>query len=126
MHINRFRWVALQYDELMQCFSRRELEDQLKSLPRGLYNAYSKILERSSRREDLKRFLQWIAYSIEPMTLEEIAETAAIDFGKGDAALPVYDCERRYEDPQDVLNICYGFVIVVKSTAFASGHPMRD
>ncbi|KAF7980713.1 hypothetical protein HWV62_37181 [Athelia sp. TMB] len=109
------RWVALQYDDLMRCVSRRELEDQLKSLPRGLNETYEKILARSSRPDDLKRFLQLLACAWRPLTVEEIAEAVVVTSSPNDLDdVPACDFSRRYGNSDDVLNTCYGLVTEVK------------
>jgi hypothetical protein len=48
------------------------------------------------------------------MTLEEIAETVAIDFGLESG--PVYDSERRYRDERDVLDKCTGLITESEGT----------
>ena len=98
----------------MKCVSRRELLDQLRSLPCGLNDIYTKIFAQSSRPVDLKRFLQCLAYSRRSMTLKELAEVATIDFGDSSSATPVYDSDRRYENPHDLLSICYGLVVEIE------------
>lgn len=100
----------------MKCTSQRELEKQLNSLPRDLNETYSRILAESPDPDNLKTFLQWLAYSKRAMTVEEIAEVAAIDCGENDSGLPVYASDRRFEDPRDVLSVCYGLVSEVEGT----------
>jgi hypothetical protein len=53
------------------------------------------------------------------MTLEEIAETVAIDFDSESG--PVYDSERRYGDERDVLEKCAG--LITESAGMASSDP---
>ncbi|KZP10819.1 hypothetical protein FIBSPDRAFT_800859, partial [Athelia psychrophila] len=106
-----FRWVALQLDELMECVSREELEQQLKSLPKGLDETYARILSRSARPKHLRIFLQCLAFSRRAMTVHEIAEVATVDFDSSE--LPVYNGRLRYTDPSKVVNICYGLVTEV-------------
>ena len=106
--------MTLQYDELMRCVSRHELEIQLKSLPRGLNETYEKILARSSHQDDLKRFLQLLACASRPLTLKEIAEAVVVTSSlTGSDDTPSCDFDRRYEHPEDVLSICYGLVTEV-------------
>lgn len=118
MHVldGRWRWVALQSDRLMRCASQRELETQIKSLPRDLDQLYSQIFAESSDPGTLKRILQWLAYARRPMGVEEIAEVAVINFGDDGSGLPVYEADRRYEDPRHVLSLCYGLVVEVEGT----------
>ncbi|KZP13309.1 hypothetical protein FIBSPDRAFT_983214 [Athelia psychrophila] len=106
-----FRWVALQIDGLLECVSREELEQQLKSLPKGLDETYAKILSRSVRPKQLKMFLQCLAFSRRALAVHEIAEVATVDFDSSD--LPAYNGRLRYTDPSKVVNICYGLVTEV-------------
>ncbi|KZP12248.1 hypothetical protein FIBSPDRAFT_985791 [Athelia psychrophila] len=115
-----FRWVALQLDDLMSCFNRRELERQLKSLPKGLDETYVRILARSSRPKDLRRFLQFLAFSRRAMTVHEIAEVATVDLDTSD--LPAYSAHLRYTDPNKVLGICYGLVTEVDAGIIKLAH----
>lgn len=108
----RFRWVALQLDELVECVSRDELEHQLKSLPKGLDETYARILSRSARPKDLKRFLQLLAFSSRAMTAREIAEVATVDLDT--SYLPTYNARLRYTDASKVVSICYGLVTEVE------------
>lgn len=89
--IIRFRWVDLTFEELLKCSSPADLDEQLKSLPKGLDDLYSRILKRSSRPDVIKRFLQWVAYSTRAMTVEEIAEVASINFKPNTSPVPVYE-----------------------------------
>ncbi|KZP10814.1 hypothetical protein FIBSPDRAFT_661994, partial [Athelia psychrophila] len=111
----RFRWAALQIDGLLECVSREELEQQLKSLPKGLDETYARILSRSSRPKHLKTFLQCLAFSRRPMTVQEIAEVATVDFDVAD--LPAYNDRLQYTDPSKVVNICDGLVTEVDGAA---------
>ncbi|KZP04525.1 hypothetical protein FIBSPDRAFT_398342 [Athelia psychrophila] len=106
-----FRWVALQADHLIKCASPRDLRKQLKSLPRDLDEIYARTLSESPDPGNLKRILQWLAYSTRAMATEEIAEVAVVDFGDDDSGLlPVYDADRRFADPDHVFSLCYGLV----------------
>ncbi|KZP17524.1 hypothetical protein FIBSPDRAFT_830542, partial [Athelia psychrophila] len=105
-----FRWVALQLEELIQCSNLRSLKQQLHALPKDIEETYERLLlrARASKRDDLRRFLQWMAFSERPITLEELAEVVTVDFQASER--PCYDPELRYMDIKDVLTICSGFV----------------
>ena len=105
----RFRWVALQLAELEKCSSRYEIDKRLTELPKGLDETYKRILKNidENHRADTKRFLQWLAFCKRPMTIEEIAETITAEFSD---QFPVFNQDKRYADPQDVLRRCSGFV----------------
>ena len=105
----RFRWVVLQLAELEKCSSRYEMDKQLAELPKGLDEIYNRILKNidEKHRADTKMFLQWLAFCKRPMKIEEIAETVTVDFSeKG----PVFNQDKRYADPWDVLVRCSSFV----------------
>ncbi|KAF7968506.1 hypothetical protein HWV62_30226 [Athelia sp. TMB] len=111
-----FRWVALMIHQLLsdQCLSTSELKIRLKSLPKGLDEAYTKIIQQSTRRADVIRLLQWIIFGKQGFTAQQLAEVAAINFDAGDDTLPFYDPDRRYGSPDSVLRACSGLVIEVQ------------
>ena len=105
----RFRWVVLQLAELEKCSSRYEIDKQLAELPEGLDEIYNRILKKIDKkhRADTRTFLQWLAFCKRPMTIEEIAETVTADFSE---KCPVFNQDKRYADPRDVLVRCLSFV----------------
>ena len=105
----RFRWVVLQLAELEKCSSRYEIDKQLAELPKGLDEIYNQILKNvdEKHRADTRTFLQWLAFCKRPMTIEEIAETITADFSE---KCPVFNRDKRYADPRDVLVRCSSFV----------------
>ena len=107
----RFRWVVLQLAELEKCSSRYEIDKQLAELPKGLDEIYNRILKNidEKHRADTRMFLQWLAFCKRPMTIKEIAETITADFS--DEKCPVFNQDKRYADPWDVLVRCSSFVI---------------
>ncbi|KAF7976035.1 hypothetical protein HWV62_7932 [Athelia sp. TMB] len=111
-----FRWVALMIHQLLsdQCLSTSELKIRLKSLPKGLDEAYTKIIQQCTRRADVIRLLQWIIFGQQGFTAQQLAEVAAINFDAGDDTLPFYDPDRRYGSPDSVLRACSGLVIEVQ------------
>ena len=98
------------------CLNTSELQIGLKSLPKGLDEAYTTIIERSTRRADVIRFLQWIIFGRQSFTSQELAEVASINFDGGDDTLPFYDLDRRYGSPDNVLRACSGLVTEIKGT----------
>ena len=110
MLLMRFRWVVLQLAELEKCSSRYEIDKQLAELPKGLDEIYNRILRNvdEKHRADTRTFLQWLAFCKRPMRIEEIAETITADFSE---KCPVFNQDKRYADPRDVLVRCLSFVI---------------
>ena len=105
----RFRWVVLQLAELENCSSRYEIHKQLAELPKDLNEIYNRILKNIDKRHraDTRTFLQWLAFCKRPMTIKEIAETITVDFSE---TCPVFNQDKRYADPWDVLLRCSSFV----------------
>ena len=107
----RFCWVVLQLAELEKCSSRYEMDKQLAELPKGLDEIYNRILKNinEKHRADTRMFLQWLAFCKRPMSIEEIAEIITVDFSAD--KYPVFNQDKRYADPRDVLVRCSSFVI---------------
>ena len=106
----RFRWVVLQLAELEKCSSRYELDKQLAELPKGLDEIYTRILKTIDEKHhaDTRMFLQWLAFCKRPMTIREIVETITVEWSTKEC--PVFNQDKRYADPQDVLVRCSSFV----------------
>ena len=113
---SRFRWVALQLDELRRCRSRYQIENQLACLPKDLYESYDRIVRRIEERDrkDARKIFHWLAFSIRPLELAELAEVVTVDFESQDE--PSFDPKRRYYDPKAILSVCSGFVSITKGT----------
>ena len=85
------------------------MDKQLAELPKGLDEIYNRILRNidEKHRADTRTFLQWLAFCKWPMTIEQIAETITVDFSE---ECPVFNRDKRYADPRDVLVRCSSFV----------------
>ena len=86
------------------------MDKQLAELPKGLDEIYNRILRNidEKHRADTRMFLQWLAFCKRPMSIEEIAETITVDFSDN---YPVFNRDKRYTDPRDILVRCSSFVI---------------
>jgi hypothetical protein len=84
----------------------------LARLPKDLTETYDRILGRIQENdsEDAVKLFQWLAFSVRPLKLSELAEVVQVDFESRD--LPWFNSERRYDDPEDILRVCSGFVSV--------------
>ena len=89
--------------------SRYEIDKQLAELPNGLDEIYNRILKNVDKkhRDNTRMFLQWLAFCKRPMKLEEIAEIITADISD---ECPVFNQDKRYTDPRDVLRRCSSFV----------------
>ena len=82
---------------------------QLAELPKGLDEIYNWILKNidEKHRADTRLFLQWLAFCEWLMKIEEIAEIITVD---SSGKCPVFNQDKQYADPWDVLVRCSGFV----------------
>ncbi|KAF8519162.1 hypothetical protein JB92DRAFT_2808791 [Gautieria morchelliformis] len=111
-----FRWVVCQLDALRKCRSPYELRKALTNLPKTLYETYDRILldiEESNRDYALK-LLQWLAFSADTVSLSEAVEVLATDPNAKTG--PLFDPERRFDDPWDILTLCSSLVSVTTVT----------
>ena len=107
----RFRWVALQLNELKKCRTKMDLKKQLADLPQGLDKTYDQILLGMNQKDHgyAKIFLQWLSFAVRPLTLKELAATASIDLSAENG--PEYNSDNELQDIKDVLKICSSFVM---------------
>ncbi len=77
---SRFRWVECQIDSLKKCLTENDIRTALKSLPKTLDETYQRILMslEEEHRSMAKRALSWLAYAIQPLSIEELATAACI------------------------------------------------
>jgi ankyrin repeat protein len=89
------------------------LRRSLASLPQTLDQTYDRILT-AIREEDRVyaiRILQWLTFSERPLTIEEVAEVAAIDI----QSEPIFDRDEVLIDPLEALDICSSLITVTGS-----------
>ncbi|PPQ88497.1 hypothetical protein CVT25_013168 [Psilocybe cyanescens] len=106
-----FRWMALQLYELEKCYSEDAVMKQLARLPDGLNEIYDQILKAIDKKYHAETlvFLQWLAFSIRPIKVVELAETVTVDFDSQNG--PVFNSKKRYNNPHDLLTRCSSLVI---------------
>jgi len=93
------------------------LRKSLATLPKTLDQTYDRILTAISEEDRVYtiRILQWLTFSARPLSLEEVAEVAAIDVARE----PAFDHDEVLVDPLEALKICSSLVtIVVKESIF--------
>lgn len=110
---DRFRWAACQLDVLSGCLSLGKLRQSLDSLPETLDETYDRILCKIDPlfKREVLHILQWLTYSLRPLSLDEVAEVIAFDVDSDDK----FNDENRLAEPEDVLNICSSLVISVET-----------
>lgn len=106
----RFRWAVCQLDALRKCIKPSALRKTLASLPKTLDDTYERILCNidEDHAEDVLKVLQWLAFSVRPLNLREIAEATAITLDD----TPRFDPGDRLRHPTDVLAICSSLIYV--------------
>ena len=104
----------MQLAELSKCLTPRALDAQLRTSPKDLDGMYERSLSRSAHPNDLRQLLVWLAFSLRPLHIEELAEVSAIDISSKD--LPAYDPDLRYFVPTDVLDLCHDFVVLIPAS----------
>ena len=112
----RFRWVALQLNDLKECRTKTDLKKQLANLPQGLDKTYDRILLGIKEKDHgyAKTFLQWLCFALHPLTLKELATTTAVDLCAENGA--EYKSDNEFEDIKDVLKICSSFMMESEGT----------
>jgi ankyrin repeat protein len=99
------------------------LKKALTRLPPTLDETYERIL--AGINDDYSiyalRILQWLTFSARPLSIEEVAETIAVD-GKRD---PVFDPEEVLEDPYDAHVICPSLITMNTHDEHVRGKPTR-
>lgn len=89
------------------------LRSTLKTLPKTLNDTYERILcsiEGGYSKDALKVF-QWLAFSAEPLAIDEVAEVIGIDIDEN----PRFDPDRKLSEPHDILTICSSMVVIYKA-----------
>ncbi|EPS37078.1 hypothetical protein H072_9294 [Dactylellina haptotyla CBS 200.50] len=79
-----FLYVTFQLDEICTAITEDALRICLEDLPRGLPETYDRILEKISQSRDIntaKKVFGWVAVALTPLSLGELAEATAFNFG---------------------------------------------
>lgn len=81
--LGRILIAKLQLDYVCGLRSDRAIKEALVKLPSGIYATYDEILHQLCSKnpddiEDMKRILHWLACSLEPLTLDQLAEIVSI------------------------------------------------
>lgn len=95
-----------QLDAISACRSVKGISDSLKSLPKGLYETYDRILQTveeagPDRRSIVERTLMWLVASLEPLDLSQLVEALSIEIGS-----TTLNQKLSVISPTDLLEIC--------------------
>ena len=86
---------------------------ELRRLPRTLDETYARILNNieDEYQQYARRALVWLAFSIRPLHIEELAEAAVVD----PQINPPFDPEERFIDPRDNILEILGSLVIISS-----------
>ena len=92
------------------CLNLPKLRKTLATLPKTLDDTYARILCNidDEYQQYALHILQWLAFSMRPLHLKELAEVVSIDINDH----PKFDPQRRLPDPEDVVEICSSLITV--------------
>jgi ankyrin repeat domain-containing protein 50 len=107
----RFRWVALQIDELSDCTTMKSLHHTLHSLPKTLDETYNRILDKvkEHNRPLVQHILECVCFFVRPISVEEVRHIWRI----GNHRKPPFDSEDALFDQKDVIDLCSGLLSLV-------------
>ncbi|KUJ13873.1 uncharacterized protein LY89DRAFT_753194 [Mollisia scopiformis] len=103
-----FQYVACQFNDLRLHGSRATIRAALRNLPKGLDDTYDRMLQgvAPQYQQRVAGVLKWLAFSLRPLTLDEVAEAFILDPEK---EVPFDEDERIF----NVLTHLTGLVIQV-------------
>jgi hypothetical protein len=93
----------------------------LKALPKSLDETYDQILSSIDKEHygHVQKILQWLAFSVRPVSLEEVAAALTVDLDHN----CLLDPDQQLHDPHDILAICSSLVTMsVDSKLYSAPH----
>ena len=88
-HGGMFLWAYLMIQELKEVGTAGQMDDALRSLPKGLEKMHEKIITRldaslhSAHRQFATKILKWIVCAVRPLRLVELQEIMRFEFREG-------------------------------------------
>ena len=103
-----FRYVECQFNALRRAKNRKQLDECLRTLPRGLDETYERILCSIADEyvEDVRRVLTVLCFSTRPLTVNELIDAHAVDLSE----LQHLDRDGRSYEQDDLVDICLGLI----------------
>ncbi|KAJ6474995.1 ankyrin repeat-containing domain protein [Mycena sanguinolenta] len=111
-----FRLVALQLDQLRNCLCESDIAPALAKMPSTMNNIYDLILENIQSKVLLamvNQTLNWLIFSMEPVTLGQITDALAVDFDQSPAR---FNPKKRLTAPSKLVDACAGLVSQTEDT----------
>ncbi|KAI1454806.1 ankyrin [Annulohypoxylon moriforme] len=114
-----FRWVQCQLEAFSKLRTVKAIRQSLNRLPQDLHETYDRILARIPKadQESARRILLWVAFSVTPLTLEEIHTAIAIE-----PQMSHLDEESLLRSPHDILDLVGGLVNVTNQGHITLAH----
>jgi hypothetical protein len=108
----RFQYVSCQFDALQGLPGPRAIRKALKDLPVGLDATYDRMLQatKPEYRKQVSSILRWLAFSEEPLSVEELAEIFILDHDRK----PPFHEDDRLNTPENVLKYLPSLVTTVR------------
>ena len=126
-HNFRFQYVAHQFDVLRNLSSESSIRKAIGELPVGLDATYDRLLQTIDPdvQPQVARSLMWLAFSLEVLKLNELAEVFVL---RPDGTVAFDEAARLFK-PRDVLKYFSGLVLAQHSSepwkAMSSNRPVR-
>ncbi|KAJ7511655.1 ankyrin repeat-containing domain protein [Mycena galericulata] len=107
----RFRLVALQLDQLRRCHYESDVGPALSTMPSTMDKIYDRILEKIQSDQPMlamvNRTLNWLIFSVRPVTLKEVIDALAVNFHESPLR---FNPKKRFMKPLQLLDACAGLV----------------
>ncbi|KAI9436579.1 hypothetical protein H4582DRAFT_1816479 [Lactarius indigo] len=110
-----FRWVFCQLETLRQCLPQ-SVRRTLNELPESLDETYERVMTEIKKANQVHayRMLQCLTVAVRPLSVAELAELLAFDFGVAKGGIPELNSDWRWEDhEQAVLSTCSSLITIV-------------
>ena len=110
----RFRWVFCQLETLRHCLPQN-VPRILSQLPATLDETYARVLREIGNTNECyaRRLLQCLTVAERPLSVDDLAEILALDFG-AEEGIPVLKEDWRWKDHEEaVLSMCSSLIVVV-------------
>jgi hypothetical protein len=114
--------VALQLSALNNCNNADELTTQLESLPPDLNQSYQQFFAKLDphHHDIVLTILQWLSFSKEPLSIDQICEAVAI-VKVGEDQHPQYQPGKKW-NKLAVIEVCADLITVMDGKIFLNPH----
>ena len=122
-HDGMFLWAYLMVQEVKELGTVRQVDDALRTLPKGLEKMHEMIITRldatlrSAHRQLVIKILMWVVCAVRPLTLVELQEVLRFEIRCDGTAgqLPIHDDDLLYAE-KDIELACGALVLTRNGT----------